>query len=119
MTHTETTHPEAAPHGKVGAHIMPMPILLAVWAALLVLTAATVAATGVDWGRLNLWIAMIIATVKASLVALYFMHLRYDDKFNALILLTALLFIAIFIGLVLVDSSALQSRVIPQYPSAP
>ena len=38
-------------------------------------------------------IAVGIATVKASLVALYFMHLRYDQPFYAIVLLTALLFL--------------------------
>ena len=56
-------------------------------------TVATVAATWVDLGGWNLWIALGIATVKASLVALYFMHLRYDNPFYALIFVTALVFL--------------------------
>ena len=45
---------------------------------------------GVDLGGLNLWIAMAIATVKATLVVLYFMHMRYDRPVNAIVFVTAL-----------------------------
>lgn len=104
---TPTTTPAAGQADEGVAHIVPLWVLLAVWAGLLALTYLTVMATYVDLGKLNLWIAMIIATVKASLVALYFMHLRYDHPLYGLILIAALLFIALFIGLVLVDTAAL------------
>ena len=45
------------------AHVMPVPVLLAVFAALMVLTALTVAATRVDLGAWNLWIAMGICFI--------------------------------------------------------
>ena len=87
-------------------HHVTLPVLAATLATLLVLTFITVAATWFDFGgSLNLWIAIIIATIKATLVALYFMHLRYDRPFNAVILITALLFIMLFIGLALMDSA--------------
>lgn len=95
-----------------GVHIVPLKVLAAVWAILLVFTCLTVAATWIDLGGGNLWLAMVIATVKASLVALYFMHLRYDQPFYAVILLTALLFILLFVGLVLVDTSHYQHQLI-------
>jgi cytochrome c oxidase subunit IV len=53
-------------------------IYIAVFAALLVLTFITWAVSYRDMGVLNVVIALIIASVKASLVALYFMHLRYE-----------------------------------------
>ena len=96
----------------VGVHVVPLKVLAAVWAALLVLTCLTVAATWVDLGGGNLWLAMVIATIKASLVALYFMHLRYDQPFYAVVLLTALLFILLFVGLVLVDTAHYQHQLI-------
>src|SRR5512140_2813972 len=71
-------------------HIVPMPVLLAVFAALVAFTVLTVAAARFELGSWNLIVAMVIATVKASLVVLYFMHLRYDQPFNALIFVTAL-----------------------------
>jgi len=83
-------------------------VLLAVFAALLVLTAATVAATWVDLGAWNLAIALGIATAKAALVALYFMHLRYDNPFYALVFVAALVFLALFLVLTLLDAVAYQ-----------
>jgi cytochrome c oxidase subunit 4 len=87
---------------------MPIPILLAVFVALAVLTYLTVAATYFDLGPLNLWIALGIATVKGALVALYFMHLRYDHPFNGLVFVIALLFLALFLGLTLLDTFQYQ-----------
>lgn len=86
------------------AHVIPPRVLLAVFAALIVLTAMTVAVTWVDLGPWNLAAAMAIATLKASLVALYFMHLRYDHPFNALIFIAALGCLALFIVLTLMDT---------------
>jgi cytochrome c oxidase subunit 4 len=88
-----------------------MRVLLAVFATLLLLTFVTVAATWFDSGEWALLIALSIATVKASLVALYFMHLRYDEPFYAIILLTALLFLAIFLGITLLDTFQYQPDV--------
>jgi cytochrome c oxidase subunit 4 len=94
---------------------MPANVLLAVWGALVVLTVVTVAATWIDLGRLNLLLAMAIATVKASLVLLYFMHMRYDRPFNAVVFVAALLFVALFVGITLIDTSAYQPELIPGY----
>src|SRR5690349_18980948 len=75
-------------------HVVPPKILLTVFAALLVLTFLTVAVTWVDFGRTaNVWIALTIAAIKSALVALYFMHLRWDSKFNSVILIAALFFV--------------------------
>ncbi len=86
------------------AHVVSPSVLLTVFAVLMALTLATVAATWVNLGPWNLWIALGIATVKASLVALYFMHLRYDNPFYALIFVTALVFLALFLVLTLMDT---------------
>jgi cytochrome c oxidase subunit 4 len=99
--------PSASPgHGAEGiAHVVPVAVLLTVFAVLMALTVATLAAaTWVHLGPWNLWIALGIATVKASLVALYFMHLRYDNRFYALIFVTALVFLALFLVLTLMDT---------------
>lgn len=93
------------------AHVMPLPVLFAVFAALMVLTFLTVAATWINLGWINLPIAMAIATVKATLVALYFMHLRYDAPFNGLAFLVALVFVAVFILIVLLDTVSYQPDV--------
>lgn len=93
------------------AHVVPVPVLLAVFVALIVLTVVTVAATWVNLGAWNLWIAMGIATVKAALVALYFMHLRYDRPFHGLIFVTGLLFLTLFLSLTLLDTLQYQPTV--------
>ena len=89
-------------------HVMPVWILMAVYVALLILTGLTYAVTFVDVGAANLWIALLVAVFKAGLVALYFMHLKYDSPFNAFVLVLALVFVGLFIGLALMDSLEYQ-----------
>jgi cytochrome c oxidase subunit 4 len=116
MTETTKQTASAAAGGLPGfVHIAPFRVLAAVWVTLLVLTWVTVAATGVDLGRFNLWLAMAIATVKASLVLLYFMHMRYDRPINAIVFVTALLFVMLFVGFALMDTLAYQPELIPGY----
>ena len=100
------------------AHVMPAGVLVAVFAVLIVLTGLTVAAAGVDLGAANLSVALGIATVKATLVALYFMHLRYDSPFNALVFVTALVFLALFLSLTMLDTIEYQPD-IQSYETAP
>jgi len=85
-------------------HVVPIRVLVGVFAALVVLTCITVAASRLDLGSWNLWVALAIATAKASLVAAYFMHLKYDSPFNTLVLITALVFLGLFLGIVMLDS---------------
>lgn len=99
-------------------HAVPMKILLGVFGALVVLTWITVAATWVDLGAMNLWLAMAIATLKAGLVALYFMHLRWDRPINAIIFLGTLLFVLLFVGIALTDTASYQPELIPGYAPA-
>jgi cytochrome c oxidase subunit 4 len=74
----------------------------------MLLTVLTVAATWVDLGAWNIWLALLIAVVKGSLVALYFMHLRWDSPFNAIVLMAALFFVALFVGSVVLDAREYQ-----------
>jgi len=99
-------------------HVVPPWLLVAVWAALMVGTLATVAVVGIDLGKLNLWLAMAIATAKASLVALYFMHLRYDRPFLAIVFVTSLVFVMLFVGLALMDTVEYQPELIPGFAPA-
>jgi cytochrome c oxidase subunit 4 len=101
-----------AAHEHVVGHVVPFPVLLAVFLALGLLTFATVAATWVNLGPANLWIAMAIAVVKASLVVLYFMHLRYDHPFNGLIFVVGLLMLALFVGITLLDTYQYQPDIV-------
>jgi cytochrome c oxidase subunit IV len=75
---------------------------------LLVLTIITVGASRVDFGSstANVVIAMTIATIKATLVALFFMHLKDDKPINGLIFVSTLLFLAVFLGFCMVDQDS-------------
>jgi len=104
-------------HGEGHVHVMPMKVLIGVFVALLFLTWVTVAVSRPElvipfvqegefagFGQWSILVALAIAVVKGSLVGLYFMHLRYDAPFNGVILVTALVFVALFIGIALLDS---------------
>ena len=106
-----------AHHEQVG-HVVPLRLLVTVLVALLVLTVVTVAVTKVDLGKFNLVIAMVIAALKGSLVLLYFMHLRWDRPFNAVVFVSSLAFVALFIILALLDTSEYQPALIPGYAPA-
>lgn len=68
-----------------------------VWIGLLALTAATVLVSYVNLGLGNVVAALAIAALKASLVALYFMHLRYENKLVWAFALVPLFFLALII----------------------
>lgn len=119
MSHGHATHAHDS-HGAHGGpgHVVPIPILAGVWLALMVLTVITVQAAYVNFGSLNLWIAMGIATVKASLVVLFFMHLFWDRPINAVIFVLSLALVTLFIGIALTDSTEYQPQLIPGYAPA-
>ena len=113
MSH-QTTHSEhhQADHGHDDAHhphAVPLGLLIGVFAVLLFFTFITVAVTEFDFGyRMNLLVAMVVALIKAVLVGLYFMHLRWDAPLNGFILVASLLFVTLFIVATLTDSEAYQ-----------
>lgn len=96
-------------------HVVPTKVLVGVWAVLVLLTWLTVSATKVNLGPLNIYIALGIAVVKSAFVALYFMHLRYDKPFHAVIFVLALLFVALFISFALLDTKSYAPTTIPGY----
>lgn len=104
-------HDEHGDHGL--AHVASLQILAGVLGALLVLTVVTVLAAKVDFGSrsLNLGIAMAIATVKATLVILFFMHLKYDKLFHSVLVIGALLAAALFVGFTLVDRGQYEDAI--------
>jgi cytochrome c oxidase subunit 4 len=70
---------------------------LIVFALLLLLTATTIAANRIDLGPFNTLVALSIAAVKAVLIALYFMHLRYSGGLTRLVVLAGLLWLGILL----------------------
>ena len=81
-----------------------------IFGVLVVLTIVTVAASRVDFGIMNLVIAMGIASVKAGLVALFFMHLKYENPLTWLYAAFPLVLLGILIGSLYLDQPL---RVVP------
>ena len=75
-----------------------------VWAALMVLTGLTVAASYVHLGMMNVVVALLIASAKASLVALFFMHLRHESRLVWGFALTPVFFLVLIIAGTLSDT---------------
>ena len=86
-------------------HIVPVKVYLMIFLALLVGTALTVIAAFVDfkYGVLNTIVAMAIAVAKATLVVLYFMHVRYSSRLIWVILAAAFFWMALLFAFTLAD----------------
>ena len=104
---------DVGPDDPHGVHAVPKRVLMAVYGALLVFTVITVGASKIDLGQANIWVALLIAVIKGGLVTMYFMHLRWDSPFNGVILIAALFFVSLFIGLALLDSNSYQPQLMP------
>ena len=91
-------------HSENKQHILPLRVYIAVAGALLLLTVITVAVSYLNLGSWNVVVAIGIASVKVSLVALFFMHLKYDKKINLFAFLIGVVFVAIFIILTMFDT---------------
>ncbi|MBG0776628.1 MAG: cytochrome C oxidase subunit IV family protein [Desulfovibrionaceae bacterium] len=88
-----------------GHHPPSYRLLIGVWGALMVLTAVTVWVAQVPLGFLNVVAAMAVATCKALLVTLFFMHLKDENwTFKGMVLLVFVI-LAIFIGFTFFDTA--------------
>jgi cytochrome c oxidase subunit 4 len=85
----------SAAHASV--HVVPPRVYVAVFAALMVLTAITTAAAYVDLGPVNAVIMLGIAVLKATLVVLWFMHVRYSNQVTRVVLVASAIFIVILV----------------------
>ena len=85
-------------------HIVPVRVYITIFAVLLIGTALTVVAAFVDFPwRFNTIVALTIATIKATFVVLYFMHVRYSSRLVWMIVTSALFWMAIMFSLTLAD----------------
>lgn len=84
-------------------HVSPVSLYVTIFFALMILTGVTVAAAFVNLGQFNFAVAMLIAGFKASLVVWYFMHVKYQSHLTKLTVATGLFFLALLLGLSLVD----------------
>ena len=84
-------------------HIVPPSVYLAIILTLVVLTAITVGAAFIDLGRYNIVVALVIATTKASLVVLYFMHAKYSHRRTQLVIVAGIFWLALLLFMTLSD----------------
>lgn len=84
-------------------HLVPRKTYFAVFAALLVLTAITTAVAFTDLGPWNTVVALGIAFIKATLVALFFMHVKYSPRLTQVVVAGGIFWLAILIVLTLSD----------------
>lgn len=86
-------------------HISPYKEHFGTWAALVLLTLMTVfvSAFGADLSTLTVVTALLIATIKALAVALYFMHLKYEAKIYRAWMIVVMFLFAFFLFMVILD----------------
>jgi cytochrome c oxidase subunit IV len=82
--------------GMVHVHVHPASFYVKIFVALVMLTLITVGLSRVHLGDYNFLIAVVVATIKASLVAMFFMHLKDDNRFNVLLFVGSLVFMGVF-----------------------
>jgi len=87
-------------------HILSTKLYYAIWIALLVLTGITAGVAFIDLGPFNTIVALTIATLKAVLVVLFFMHLKYtSERMTSVVVISALFWLLILLALSLADYS--------------
>ncbi len=84
-------------------HIIPIPVYAGVLGILILGTIITVGVAQIDFGPWNTVIAMLVATIKASFVLLYFMHLKYDNAMNRVIFGSGFFFLLILFSFSIID----------------
>lgn len=84
-------------------HVVPVRVYITIFLMLMIFTALTVFASFKDFGPGNTIIAVSIAMIKASLVVLYFMHVRYNDNVVRIAVFTGFLWLGVMIVLTLSD----------------
>ena len=94
-------------------HIVPVRVYVTIFTALLMLTLLTVGVAMIDLGRMNIVMALAIATFKALLVLLYFMHLRYSTRLPWLVVAGGFFWLAV---LILLSMSDVLSRGLLGFP---
>jgi cytochrome c oxidase subunit 4 len=75
-----------------------------IWLLLIVMTVVTAFIANVDLGRFNTVVALVIATFKASVVVLFFMHVKYtSEKLTKVVIISAIFFLVILLSLSMAD----------------
>ena len=95
-------------------HITPRKTYFLIFFALLALTATTVGAAMIDLGPLSIWVALLIAATKASLVAWFFMHVKYASGVTKVFVVGGLFWLGILLGLTFSDYISRNWLPLPQ-----
>lgn len=87
-------------------HILSRKLYVGIWAALLCLTVLTASIAFVDLGPFNTVVALVIATLKAVLVVLFFMHVKYaHERMTKIVIVSAFFFLLLLLALSMADYS--------------
>ena len=105
-------HGHGHDHEHGFSHPMPIWMLLSVFFALLALTGLTVYQSQFSLGNAEIWLSLTIATIKAGLVILFFMHLLWDKPLNAIVILGRLIFVALVLGFTMMDAEGYRENLI-------
>ena len=84
-------------------HVVSPTIYIIVGSSLLVLTGATVLASYQEWGNFNAVAALAIAVVKAMIVVLFFMHVKYSSKLTKLTIFAGIFTFLTLVGMTMAD----------------
>jgi cytochrome c oxidase subunit 4 len=98
-------------HAHHTHHITSPAVLISTFLALIALTVLTCVMAQFPLGSWDMPVTLGIATVKALLVAVIFMHLQHDKLFNSLLLVSAAVFMVLFLSMVVLDSNQYQQDV--------
>lgn len=90
-------------HDDEYTHVVPASLYIGIWATLMAFTLITVLASFAELGVFNIVVALLIATIKGTLVVLFFMHLRYSPKLTMVAVLSAIFFLFIMFSLTMTD----------------
>ncbi len=110
-------HPEQAADYHP-PHIVPVPIYVAVFVALIIFTALTTGIAYIDLGKWNTVVALVIAVCKMVLVVLFFMHVKYSKGLTRIVILGAFFWLGIMITLTCSDELTRHWEIVPQGWSA-
>jgi len=85
-------------------HILPVSLYVTIWITLMVLTVVTAAVSFIDLGPFNTVVALFIASFKAVLVVLFFMHVKYmSDRLTKMVVVAVIFWLFLLLGLSLMD----------------
>lgn len=104
MSHQHSNHTDHSSDSHELGHILPFKTYASVFAALLVLTVVTVWVSRHDFGTWNIVVAMFVASIKAMLVALFFMHLKYEKPMTWIYAIFPLVLLVLLLGGVFIDN---------------